>query len=166
MNYYFTNDPVAIKAARDAHKAKLCQVALDNTPANVQVVEIRKNLTGYAWCRPGTKMFGKLSAPRPFTRKSLYIFLHECAHFALHADGKRRKRYIEEMEAEQWAHERMRAAGIAVPRAMTRRAKGYVRRKMMQAFIRGAKRFEPEVLKYTGSEQIGSSNSPARQARQ
>ena len=154
MNYYFINDPVAIKAARCAHKAKLCKVALNNTPENVRVVEIRKNLSGYAWCRPSSKEFGKLSAPRPFTRKSLYIFLHECAHFAVHADGKRRKRYIEEMEAEQWAHERMRAAGISVPRSITRRAKSYVRQKMMQAFERGAKSFDSKALKFTGSQQI------------
>jgi hypothetical protein len=50
----------------------------------------------------------KLSAPRTITRKALSFFLHECAHFALHAEGKRRKRYLEEMQAEQRAHARMR----------------------------------------------------------
>lgn len=161
MNYYFINDPVAIKAARAAHKAKLCRIALENTPENVRVVEIRKSLSGYAWCRPGGEQFGKLSGPRPVTRKSLYIFLHECAHFVLHADGRRRKRYMEEMEAEQWAHARMREAGIAVPRRMTKRAKAYVSRKMRQAFDRGAKSFDSEALKFTGSQQIGTvSRSP------
>lgn len=148
---YYLNDPIAIKAARAARKAKLCQVALDNTPPNVRVIHIRKNLTGLACYDTGT-----LSAPRPFTRKALYIFLHECAHFALHADGKRRKVYIREMEAEQWAHARMREVGISVPRSMTRRAKGYVRHKMHKAFARGAKRFDVAALKYTGSRQIGT----------
>jgi hypothetical protein len=132
---------------------------LENTPANVRVIEIRKNLTGYAWCRATGEQFGKLSAPRPFTRKSLYIFLHECAHFALHADGKRRKRYLEELEAEQWAHARMRDAGIPVPRQMTRRAKAYVHRKMRQAFMRGATSFDSKALRFKGSRQIGTVKS-------
>jgi hypothetical protein len=154
MNYYFVNDPVAQKAAREARKARLADIALENTPANVCVIEIRKGLTGRA-CYAS----GKLSAPRPFTRKALYIFLHECAHFALHADGKRRRRYMEEMEAEQWAHARMREAGIPVPRQMTRRAKAYVRRKLRQAFMRGATSFDSRALRFTGSRQIGTVKS-------
>ena len=59
------------------------------------------------------------------------------------------------MEVEQWAHARMRAAGIPVPRVMTRRAKAYVRRKMRQAVVRGATKFPAEVLRFTGSKQVG-----------
>jgi hypothetical protein len=136
-------------------RARLAQVALVNTPTNVRVIQIRKELSGMADCRPDSAQFGLMSVPRPVTRKSLYLFLHECAHFALHADGKRRKRYIEEMECEKWAHARMREAGIAVPRAMTRRAKEYVRYKMRQALRRGATKFDAAALKYTGSRQIG-----------
>lgn len=154
MNCYFVNDPFAQKAARDARKVKLANVALENTPTNVRVIEIRKSLTGRACYATG-----KMSAPRPFTRKALYIFLHECAHFALHADRKRRKRYMEEVEAEQWAHARMREAGIAVPRQMTKRAKAYVRRKMHQAFARGTKSFDSKALKFTGSRQVGTVKS-------
>jgi hypothetical protein len=53
------------------------------------------------------------------------VYLHECAHFVLHAGDKhgKRPRYEEEFEAEQWAHKVMRMAGIPVPRAETRQAK-------------------------------------------
>lgn len=155
MASYYINDPEAIAKAKAARRAKLCECALKNTPENVRYVQIRKSLSGTAYCRPGTPDFGKMCAPRPVTRKSLYIYLHECAHFALHADGKRRKRYIEEMQCEKWAHARMRESGISVPRSMTQSAKAYVRRKMMKAFRRGATKFDKEALKYTGSKQIG-----------
>lgn len=84
-----------------------------------------------------------IDGPRPVTRKALYIWLHECAHAHLHADGRKRLRHVEELEAEQWAHAKMREHGIAVPRAMTVRAKNYVARKIKQAEKRGAKRIDP-----------------------
>jgi hypothetical protein len=59
------------------------------------------------------------------TRKPLYIFLHECAHAHLHREGGK-ARHVEEMEAERWAHERMRENGVAVPRSQTQGAKRYV----------------------------------------
>lgn len=136
-------------------RQKCLQCALANTPANVRVIQIRKDLSGRAYTNAKYSNFGKIEVPRPITRKSLYIFLHECAHMHLHADGKRRKVYVIELEAEQWAHARMREAGIPVPRSMTLRAKSYVRQKMRRAFKRGTKRFDAAALKYTGSKQIG-----------
>lgn len=66
-------------------------------------------------------------APRPFTRKALQIYLHECAHVALgHCDHNRLKRYEREFQAEQQSFAWMREAGIPVPRASVRRAKFYV----------------------------------------
>ena len=130
---------------------KFAECAAKNTPTNVRVVKLRKSLTGRAFCRPGDEEFGKMCAPKPVTRKSLYIFLHECAHFALHSDGKRRKRYLEEMEAEQWAHQKMRESEIPVPRSMTTRAKNYVRRKVRQAKSRGAKKVPYKVLNFIRS---------------
>jgi hypothetical protein len=77
----------------------------------------------------------------------MYIFLHECAHFALH--GSRRKpRHVEELEAEQWAHARMREAGMSVPRVMTTGAKAYVHRKIRSAIKHGAKRIDPAARRF------------------
>lgn len=137
-----------LQAGREAMKQRCIECALKNTPPNVRVIIIRKNLTGRA-----TYHRGEMSAPRPFTRKSLYIFLHECAHFVLHdvAFSSRKPRHVEEMEAEKWAHEKMREAGIPVPRAMTRRAKAYVARKIHQAERRGAKSINSEARRYARS---------------
>lgn len=124
-------------------KQRCFAVALENTPTNVTCVHIRKGLQGCAQLKPGN-----LHAPRPSTRKALYIFLHECAHFVLHARS-RKPRHVEEWEAERWAHERMRAAGLAVPREMTRRAKSYVAWKILQARVRGAKVISQEAINFS-----------------
>ena len=59
--------------------------------------------------------FGLLEAPRPVTRRGLYVFLHEAAHFKLHIEARRRAQHSREFEAEQFAIARMRAAGIKIP---------------------------------------------------
>src|SRR5271169_4000262 len=99
---------MTFKEARERMKVRCFQAALENTPENVKMVRIRASLSGVALLREGI-----LVGPRPATRKSLYIFLHECAHFHLHASG-RKARYIEEYEAEMWAHNKMREAGLRV----------------------------------------------------
>lgn len=107
-------------------------------------VKYRKSLTGRCFLRSR-----QIAAPRPVTRKALYIFLHECAHAHLHANTKRRSsRHLEETEAEQWAHARMREHGIPVPRAMTQRAKRYVAYKIRQALSRGAKTIDPAASRF------------------
>ena len=90
-------------------RERCIKVALENTPSNVRCVRIRKDLSGLA--ETSGSDAGLLCASRPITRRALYVYLHECAHFVLHADGKR-PRYVEEYEAEQWAHKVMRVAGI------------------------------------------------------
>jgi len=112
-------------------KRKCMECALNNTPESVHVVNIRSALTGRAYYETH-----KLAAPRPFTRKALHIFLHECAHFVLHVRG-RKKRYIQEYEAEQWAFQRMKEARIPIPDDSVKRAKQYVSRKIGQAYSRG-----------------------------
>lgn len=112
-------------------KRKCMECALSNTPANVHVVKIRTALSGRAYYHKNT-----LAAPRPFTRKSLQIFLHECAHFTLHFKS-RQKRYIQEYEAEQWSFQKMREAKIPVPADSVKRAKRYISRKIGQAYSRG-----------------------------
>ncbi|PJA14143.1 MAG: hypothetical protein CO113_12225 [Elusimicrobia bacterium CG_4_9_14_3_um_filter_62_55] len=135
------------------------RAALANTPASVRVIRIRKTLSGRAYSPE------EIAVPRPVTRRALHVFLHECAHVALgHVGGnnaaqfgptlphvrpgaaqaapgprpRRKPRHVEEYEAERWAFDRMREAGIAVPRKSLRRAKSYL------AFLRERGR-EPSV---------------------
>jgi hypothetical protein len=78
---------------------------------------------------------------------ALYVFLHECGHAHLHLDD-RKKRHVEEMEAEKFAHEKMREHSIAVPRKESKQAKRYVARKIKQATGSGAKRIDPEARRF------------------
>ena len=121
------------------------ECALKNTPENVRVIEIRESLDGRAWL-----LIGKLSAPRPVTPRALFIFLHECAHFVLHSDGKRRKRYLEEMQAEKWALARMQESGIPVPQDVTRESKERVRLLIHEGYGQGAANVDKETLRYAG----------------
>lgn len=132
-----------LRTGRKAMAARCTIVAAKHTPANVTVV-YRKSLSGWAW-------FAKrqLHAPRPKTRKSLYIYLHQCAHFYLHVKSKK-PAHMQEYEAEVWAHEAMRKAGIRVPRSMTRQAKVCVARKIRQAVACGAKRIDRKARIYAG----------------
>lgn len=123
-----------LRIGRENMKRHCIEVALKYTPPSLLYIIPRRNLSGRAaW----SGMW--MAAPRPFTRKALYIFLHECAHITLAHNGKRKPRHVEEMEAEQYAHKIMRDEGLSVPRAMTQRAKRYVARKIRQAEARGCK---------------------------
>lgn len=133
---------IDLQAAKDAMRQRCFEVALANTPSTVLFVKIRKSLSGRAYLKEGV-----MGAPRPSTRKALYIYLHECGHFAQHVASKK-TRHVEEYEAEQWAHARMREAGLAVPRVMTIRAKKYVAFKIRQAERRGAKRIDASARKF------------------
>lgn len=103
-------------------KAKCLACTLFYTPPDCEV-SYRKSLTGRAWLDQNA-----IAAPKPVTRKSLYIYLHECAHIICgHSAGTTGKPvYLEEFEAEMLAHEIMRESGIPVPRIMTVRAQWYV----------------------------------------
>lgn len=80
----------------------------------------------------------EIETPKPVSRKSLYIFLHEVGHVVLeHRRGKRA--YIEEYEAEKWAINRMGELGVPVPRAMRERAKEYVSHKVIESKRHGLK---------------------------
>lgn len=59
-------------------------------------------------------------------------------------------RHVEEMQAEQWAHEKMREAGVPIPPKQTQRAKLYVARKIYQAKRRGAKNIDPRAREFAG----------------
>lgn len=107
----------------------------------------RKSLTGRAYTRNEVRI---IEAPRPVTRRSLYVFLHECAHHLLGHLTDRRATHVHELEAERWAHATMRAEGIAVPRKETKRAKRYVATKIRRALKRGAKSIDPKAARFAG----------------
>lgn len=131
-----------LQAARKAAAERFTTIGMRYVPEG-WTVEYRKSLTGYCCYDPR-----RIEAPRPVTRKSLYIFLHECAHAHLHVKCSKPV-HVVEMEAEKWAHEKMRENGVAVPRSMTRRAKQYVARKIRRAKRNGAKRIDPAALRYS-----------------
>jgi hypothetical protein len=139
--------PEELSAARKAAAERFYAIGMSHLPEG-WTYTFRKNLSGRAFLQSK-----RIEAPKPVTRKSLYIWLHECAHAHLHLT--RGVRHVEEMEAEQWAHAKMREAGVPVPRSMTERAKRYVARKIRQAgpkakidpkakaFAESAKPFKP-----------------------
>lgn len=128
-----------LQQARREAAERFYAIGMANVPAG-WTFAFRKALSGRAFLKRL-----HIDGPKPVTRKALYIWLHECAHAHLHGGAKigKTKRHVEEMEAEQWAHAKMREHGIAVPRAMTERAKTYVARKIKQAERSGAKRIDP-----------------------
>jgi hypothetical protein len=132
-----------LQAARRAAAARFAAVAAKYLPKGYTVA-YRKSLSGH--CSIGRK---HIVAPRPVTRRSLYVFLHECAHAHLNHVGKA-PRHVEEMQAEQWAQRTMRAEGIAVPRKESKEAKRYVFRKLNQAIRRGAKTLNLEAMRFAG----------------
>jgi hypothetical protein len=121
-------------------RERCIKVALENTPSNVRCVRIRKDLSGLA--ETSGPDAGLLCAPRPITRRALYVYLHECAHFVLHAGDKHgeRPRYVE-----QWAHKVMRVAGIPVPRAETRQAKENISYLLRRVKRKKGRRIDPRL---------------------
>ncbi len=72
--------PQALQDARRTAKRRFIEIAVAETPPDVRFIIPRSSLSGAA-----SRLFGggyQLKAPRPFTRKALYIYLHECAHIA------------------------------------------------------------------------------------
>lgn len=131
--------PIDLQAARKAAAERFERIGMAYLPEG-WTHAFRKALSGR--CFHNRK---HIDGPRPVTRKALYIWLHECAHAHLHSDGKRRTRVVIEYEAEMWAHEKMRFHKIAVPKAMTDRAREYVARKIEQATVRGAKSIDAKA---------------------
>lgn len=138
-----------LRQARAAAKQRFVEIAIAETPPEVRLIFPRRSLSGRAGrLRTGGYV---ITAPRPFTRKALYIYLHECAHVALgHCDSSNLPRHRVEFEAERWAHAAMRKHGLSVPRKMTIRAKNYVARKIKRAIKNGAKQIDREAAAYAG----------------
>jgi hypothetical protein len=113
-------------------------------------LERAKNLVEYKITRKGFKIEYRKSAltgvvypkqklciiPHIKSRKSLYIAIHELYHCLRQ---KKTKVYIDECNAEVFAHKYLRHLGFAVPRDETQRAKRYIRYKLVKALNRGLK---------------------------
>ena len=106
----------------------------------VKKITYVKGLYGKAWCKEK-----RLRIPPPTTRKRMYIIAHELGHLALHTKTSKRQ-FIQEFEAEQYAHTLMRRFNIKVPRAMTKRAKGYVQYRINLSIRRGLKAPIPKEI--------------------
>ncbi|MCH4541838.1 MULTISPECIES: hypothetical protein [Brucella/Ochrobactrum group] len=141
-----------LQAARRAAADRFYQIGMSYVPEGY-TVKFRKSLSGVhrGWLR-------RIEAPRPVTRKSLYIFLHECAHAHLHCGGPKLPVHVKELQAEKWAHSKMREHGIPVPRTMTDRAKAYVARKIDRAEKRGAKSIDREAQRFASSRNMKTSH--------
>lgn len=130
-----------LQAARREAAERFYAIGMSYLPEG-HTYAFRKSLSGVHW--PDRK---HIDAPKPVTRKSLYIWLHECAHGHLdHKRGGKKKSHVIELEAEQWAHATMRKHGIPVPRVMTKRAKQYVAKKIRQAGPKA--RIDPAARKF------------------
>lgn len=97
------------------------KIAQKYTPKSCKVAYTKKHsLHGAAWYD-----LNKILVPMPTGRKSLYLYLHECAHIRLKHNAPR-DMWQEELEAELWAHKVMKKEKIEVPWCMTARAINYV----------------------------------------
>ena len=135
-----------LQQTRQGAAERFEQIGLAHVPEGWNV-KFRKALMGRSVLRDK-----RIVAPRPRTRKALYVFLNECAHAHLHGGtGKRSPRYVEQMEAERWACAKMREHGIPVPWAMTKSGKAYVADKIRQAVAR-AKRIDSAAKHYGKSK--------------
>lgn len=111
-------------------RARCMAIACAETPASVRYVKVRRSLSGCAWAVD--KHTAAFAAPRPVTRRALYVFLHEVAHVVLghiHGSDRKLKAWQREQQAEDWARDRMRAHGMPVPHKSTRQARAYVAHK-------------------------------------
>jgi hypothetical protein len=117
-----------LQAARRLSAERFTAIAMAELPAG-WTYKLRKSLSGRCFVN-----YRYISAPKPVTRKALYIWLHECAHaHGINRTNMRRTpAHVIEMRAEKWAHAKMREHGVPVPKEMTQRAQGYVRRKIKQ----------------------------------
>ena len=149
--------PKHLKSAREAATTRFLAIAAAlKAEAGVKEHKIRKSLTGGAWVKTGV-----IEAPEGRTRKQLYVLAHECAHVALkHTHSQ--PSHVKELEAERWAHAALRRHGVAVPRAMTKRAKRYVASKVRSAIRRGAKTIDSSARSPTLGSRMTSSRRSIR----
>ena len=99
---------------------------------DIKVWQERRDLTGVAWV-----YWRAVAAPwPPTTRKRLYFLAHEIGHILLDHRGQRPP-YVQEFEAEIFAHKLLEREDIPVPESMTKRAKAYVFTYIKKRILRG-----------------------------
>jgi hypothetical protein len=110
---------------------------------------------------------GKSSIPRDPTIPIRYVFLHECAHAYLHHnDGRRKPRYMEELEAFEWARDRMAQHGIPVPLLEIENAQINVAYFTEQRKRRErVKNIDPRAIEFAGPEAMKQIRDRIRQKR-
>ncbi|MEO0618396.1 MAG: hypothetical protein AAFZ01_03860 [Pseudomonadota bacterium] len=112
-------------------------------------------LHGRVWYERGQR---KMLAPWPTTnRVELYILAHEIGHWMLHGPDVYGcgpvppiPSYRREYEAERYAREKLRAAGIAVPRDMLRHSKDYVIQHLRVHLRESNEAPDPEIVAWAG----------------
>jgi hypothetical protein len=133
-----------LQALRKQAAERFTAIAMRYVPEGY-TIEYCKSLSG-GHC--GSRKL--IRAPRPITRRALFVFLHECGHAHLHRDGGQwgKSRHVIEMEAERWAHERMRENGIAVPRLESVCAKQNVARQIRRDIAGGMLSIDRQARRY------------------
>lgn len=127
-------------------KETCMKTALKNTPATVELIVFNRKLSGRAAFRGRM-----LIVPKPFTRRALHTFLHECGHIALgHFNGNHQAEYMAEFQAERFATATMRAAGIPVARRDIWGGKQYVAKKIWLTLYDGFP-VDPKVRRWAVS---------------
>jgi hypothetical protein len=139
--------PFPLKGVKAAATARFLKIAgeLKAEAGILEHIVTKKSLTGRTTGKAGT-----IAAPEGRTRKQLYILARECARIALKHDRSNKPNHVQELEAEQWAHEALRQHGVPVPRAMTLEAKKNVAKSISTAIQLGAKEIASEALAYAG----------------
>ena len=122
-----------------ASKRYLAIAAKLKAQAGVTKHRVRTTLAGYA------SHDGTISAPKGRSRRELYIVAHECAHLALNHFSKKKPRYLEEFEAERWAHAALRRHGVPVSAFLTEMARQHVTLRIIEALRRRAKYIDPDA---------------------
>jgi hypothetical protein len=98
---------------------KLRKIAARYLPASVTVSTRKiKGADGAAFFNSK-----RIYAPRVVDHRTLFIFLHECAHFHLGHHSDEIHSPQREFEAEKWAIHTMRSEGLTVSREIIRQAK-------------------------------------------
>jgi hypothetical protein len=113
----------------------------------LRVRKWRKSMSGCSWrvYHDDGRVVNWIEAPRPRTRISLAIFLHECGHHAIGFDTYKR-RCEEEYHVWMWTIAQMRTLGIEPDERVLRRVERSMQYALCKAIRRGIKHV-PQVLR-------------------
>jgi hypothetical protein len=123
--------------------------------AGVLSWEYTNGLYGRAWSRQK-----RIRAPKPTTRRRLFIWAHECAHVALEHQDSGKPVHRQEYEAEKWAIEAFRRHGVPIPRRSLTKAKHYVAETIRRAVVGGANHIDSEANRWATTSVRRPSRKP------